>query len=173
MRRFNLLLFITILVAGICGLAQTADENQNPWELLQKSNMLTNLKVYDAPPSDEPVKPYRLDMTPIKQELEKFAIKEGVKIELRTEAQKMLANIGKYKPVLQKDGKDGVFFNSIPDFKDIYLLADQPDNRSGMSLDNYGATPQMPERGYLIIQGSKKNKAKLLVTFTLLNKMTL
>ncbi len=135
--------------------------------------MLTNLKVYDAPPSDEPVKPYRLDMTPIKQELEKFAIKEEVKIELRTEAQKMLANIGKYKPVLQKDGKDGVFFNSIPNFKDIYLLADQPDNRSGMSLDNYGATPQMPERGYLIIQGSKKNKAKLLVTFTLLNKMTL
>ncbi|MCX6578774.1 MAG: hypothetical protein NT166_01155 [Candidatus Aminicenantes bacterium] len=170
MKRFNLLLFITILTAGICGLAQPADENQNPWELLQNSNMLTNLKVNNAPPSNEPVKPFRLDMTPIKQELEKFAIKEEVKIELRTEAQKMLANLGKYKPVLQKDGKDGVFFDSIPDFKDIYLLADQADRRSDMPLDNVGATPQMPEKGYLIIQGSKKNKAKLLVTFTLLSK---
>jgi hypothetical protein len=82
----------------------------------------------------------------------------------------MLANLGKYKPVLQKDGKDGVFFDSIPDFKDIYLLAAQPDSRSGMPLDNFGATPQMPERAYLIIQGSKKNKAKLLVTFNFLNK---
>jgi len=170
MKRFNLFLFITILAAGICGLAQTADENQNPWELLQKSNMLTNLKVNNAPPSNEPVKPYRLDMTSIKQELEKFAIKEEVRIELRTEAQKMLANLGKYKPVLQKDGKDGVFFDSIPDFKDIYLLAAPPDSRSGMPLDNFGATPQMPERAYLIIQGSKKNKAKLLVTFNFLNK---
>ena len=181
-------LMITILAVGSLVFAHVPGDETSPWELLAQSKTLLNLKIYDSPPSTNPVRPYRLDMTVVRAELEKVGIREAVKIELRTQSQKLLARLGKYKPSFEKDGQKGIFFDSIPDVKEFYITKRRGggeskffDDRESSSTDRRdeskyyreqdGEGTRLPEKGILYITGKKKNKAKLVVTITHLNKV--
>lgn len=162
---------ITILAVGTLVFAHVPGEKTSPWELLAQSKTLLNLKIYDSPPSTDPVRPYRLDMTVIREELERVGIREAVKIELRTQSQKLLTRLGKYKPTFEKEGQKGIFFDSIPDVKEFYITYRRDGGGSKFYKEQDGEGMKLPEKGILYIKGKKKNKAKLVVTITHLNKV--
>jgi hypothetical protein len=162
---------MTILAVGSLVFAHVPGDETSPWELLAESKALLNLKIYDSPPSTDPVRPYRIDMTVIRAELERVGIQEAVKIELRTQSQKLLARLGKYKPTFEKDGQKGVFFDSIPDVKEFYVTYRSDGGESRFYKEQDGEGTKLPDKGILYIKGKKKNKAKLVVTITHLNKV--
>ena len=168
-----LFLMITILVVGSLVFAHVpGDETSpSPWELLAQSKILLNLKIYDSPPSIDPVRPLRIDMNPIRKELERVGIREAVKIELRTRSQKLLARLGKYKPTFEKDGEKGIFFDSIPGIKEFYVFSRRSEVESKYFKEQDGEEFQFPEKGILYIKGKKKNSVKLVITIIRLNKV--
>jgi hypothetical protein len=167
----TLFLLITILAVGPLVFAHVPGDETSPWELLKESKILTNLKIYDSPPSTDPIRPLRIDMSPIRQELERVGIREAVKIELRTRSHKMLARLGKYKPVFEKDGEKGIFFDSIPDVKEFYVTSRRSEVESKYFKERDGEGTQFPDKGILYIKGKKKNKVKLVITITRLHKV--
>lgn len=186
--RQTIFLVITILAFGTLVFAHGPGEETSPWELLAQSKTLLNLKIYDSPPSTDPIRPYRLDMKPIREELERVGIRDAVKIELRTQSQKLLARLGKYKPTFEKEGQKGIFFDSIPAVKEFYITKRrggggsrffeerETSNTERRDDSKYfreqdGEGTKLPEKGVLYIKGKKKNKAKLVVTITHLNKV--
>ena len=161
-----IILMVTILVVVTLVTAKAPEGETSPWESLQASKSLTNLKIYTAPPSNDPVEPYLMDMQVIRQELEKAGIKEAVKIELRSKSQKVLARIGKFKPVFEKDGQKGVFFDSIPDTKKFYIMDRKQGGESEFYKEQDGIGTRLPDTAVLYIKGKKKNLAKIVVTLT-------
>ncbi len=165
MKRITILM-ITILTIATLVTAKAPAGEPSTWELLQSSKSLTNLKVYTAPPSNDPVEPYLMDMKLIRHELEKAGIAEAVKIELRSKSQKVLARIGKFKPAFEKDGKKGIFFDSIPDTKKFYIRNRGSGGQSTLFKEQDGSWASLPDTAFIFFKGKKKNKAKLVVTLT-------
>jgi hypothetical protein len=158
-------------------------EEPSPWEQLKKIKTLPDLKIYDSPSSSAPVKPFRIDMKDIRNAIEKAGIQETIKIDLYSKKQKLLARLGKYKPVLEKEGEEGVFFDSIPDIKEFYFTQqkkESPHFSTGArdAEETYGRYylhregPELPNECFLYIRGKKgKKKVKILVTLTYLRKV--
>lgn len=152
-----IILMVTMLIVVTLVTAKALEDGASPWELLQASKSLTNLKIYTAPPSDDPVEPYLMDMQVIRQELEKAGIKEAVKIELRSKSQKVLARIGKFKPS---------FSDSIPDTKKFYIMDRKQGGESTFYKEQDGIGTGLPDTAVLYFKGKKKNSAKIVITLT-------
>lgn len=161
-----IILLITMLTVVTLVTAKAPEEGSSPWELLQSSKSLTNVKIYTAPPSNEPVDPFLMDMRIIRAELEKAGISETVKIELRSRSHMVLARIGKFKPVFEKDGQKGVFFDSIPDKKKFYIRNRKQGGQSKFYKEQDGRGTLLPETAFLYFKGKKKSNAKMVITLT-------